>query len=84
MMSWVQLSDTKPVAKTQHRCIWCGETIEIGEKHANWSGLMDGKFQSNRGHLECMDAIDEFFSDGCEECFDPFENERPERKTVKP
>jgi hypothetical protein len=52
-MSFVSLSESEPVARKPHRCIWCGEEITKGVKHFHYTGKFDGDFQSNRLHLEC-------------------------------
>lgn len=50
------LSETRPIAKKQHRCEWCGGNIEPGEKYYRWAGIYDG-FQSWCMHEECKDAL---------------------------
>ncbi len=35
-----------PTARKQHRCIWCGEGILKGEKHAHFAGKWEGEFQN--------------------------------------
>ena len=63
---------TLPVARKQHRCEWCGEAIEKGEKHAKYVGMFEGDFQSWRMHQECSGWNTEAISEG----FTPYENER--------
>jgi hypothetical protein len=73
---------TTPVAKKDHRCIWCGESIPTGEKHHKQFGRFDGEIQTNRYHDECYGAMttsDDVIDDGC---FTPYENERPGAKYV--
>jgi hypothetical protein len=74
--------DVKACRK-KFRCLWCGETIGIGDSCTVVSQMFDGEFQSNRYHPECDDAVDEtskmvngWFS------FDPYNAERgkPEGK----
>lgn len=36
-----------------HRCVWCHETIAIGERHLRYVGVWQGDFQDWRVHLEC-------------------------------
>jgi len=42
-------------ARKQHRCEWCGETIEPGERYAYFAGYNDD-FYAYKMHLECRDA----------------------------
>jgi len=55
-----------PVAKKDHRCIWCGETILKGEKHHQQVGRFDGEIQDGRFHRECWTVASESFKDECE------------------
>jgi len=56
-----------PVAKKEHRCIWCGETILKGEKHHQQVGRFDGELQDGRYHNECwVDAGRSFREGDCE------------------
>lgn len=56
-MSWTWLGETFPVARKPHQCVWCGELIQVGEKHQRYVGTMDGEFQSSRCHMECRAAM---------------------------
>lgn len=47
-MSYTLLSQTEPTARKEHRCIWCGETILVGEKHQHERSIYDGSFQNHR------------------------------------
>lgn len=53
------LSQTTPIARKEHTCIWCREKILKGEKYNRWTGIFDGDFQSNAMHLECQRAFNE-------------------------
>ena len=75
-MSYTLLSETKPKARKQHRCIWCGEKILIGETYRREKSVYDGSFQDHKWHLECDNVSADYFSNGEEE-FDPYDNERP-------
>lgn len=55
-MSWTLLSTSQPVARKEYLCEWCPERIQVGEKHAQYAGVMDGYIQNTRMHLECLDA----------------------------
>ena len=67
---------TEHKARRAHRCIWCGEHIQVGEMYFYQSGRFNDDFQSNHWHHECWDAAaqdEDAFRDG----FSPHENERP-------
>ena len=46
---------TNPKARKEHRCIYCGGPIPIGEKHVHQTGFYDGAPYRNRYHAECYD-----------------------------
>ena len=46
---------TKPVARKQHECWWCGETIKPKEKYARWL-WEDGELLVIKVHIECREA----------------------------
>ena len=56
-------------AKVRHRCAWCSEWCEVGEKRHNRAYRFDGEFQSDFLHLECHEAMcnsDISYDDGFE------------------
>ena len=65
---------TYPVARKDHRCEWCGETIPTGEKHLRFSGMWEGAWQNWRMHSDCHDYADE--SEALSDGFVPYEHER--------
>ena len=52
-MSWQSISESTRKARKEHKCVWCGEPILIGESHLVSTGTFEGRFQSNRYHDEC-------------------------------
>lgn len=72
------LSESFPVARKQHRCIWCGESILPGEKYRDERSIFDGEFQYHKWHPECCDAAakDEEMAEWGGE-FSAYDNERP-------
>lgn len=79
-MSYILLSESKPKAKKPHRCIWCGESINIGEVYIREKSIYDSNFQDHKWHIECLDDCNEAHKGECEWDFDPYENERPKKQ----
>lgn len=50
------LSESRPKARKDHRCYWCGQQIKKGTTYHRWSGVSDGEFYSTAVHLECGEA----------------------------
>ena len=50
------LSESRPNARKEHYCVWCGEQILKGEVYARQTLIFDGEFQSNCYHVECIEA----------------------------
>jgi hypothetical protein len=75
-----EISRSKPKARKQHRCIWCGEPIMVGEVHEHSVSKYMSDLQDHRFHLECVKPCEE----GCAEMdgeFMPYENERGKEAT---
>jgi hypothetical protein len=73
------LAESFPVARKQHRCIWCGEPILRGEKYRHERSVYDGEMQDHKWHLECDAAFAEELKYDPTGEFSPHDNERPER-----
>lgn len=68
-----------PVARKQHKCEWCGESIPVGEKHFQFTGVWESEWQNWRMHQECYSQ----YIDDCNgEGFMPYENERPKAEVA--
>ena len=61
-MGYQLLNLTRPVARHDHRCIWCPETIVAGLKHVHEVSVFDGEFQDHRWHEECNKAFQDSYS----------------------
>lgn len=70
-------SPTRTALRKEHRCIWCGQKIRIGEKYMDERSVYDGNIQRHRWHPECLNAAHEYFRNTAEEEFSPWDNERP-------
>lgn len=51
-------SISRPASRKDRRCIWCGETIEIGLRHVHIVGVWQNEWQDYRMHAECYAAYD--------------------------
>lgn len=72
------LIETREVkaARKAHRCIWCGELINVGDPYLYERSIFDGRPQNHHWHGECSEAsVTHFANDGPE--FTAYENERP-------
>ena len=76
MLTYQLIRESFPVARKQHRCIWCGEAILVGVKHWHEISKYD-VLQNHRWHQECREASCEYFLNGDGPEFSPYENERP-------
>jgi hypothetical protein len=74
-MSYTLLSETKPIARKDHRCIWCGQRIPKGEQYVAERSVFDGDMQNHHWHNECL--VDAKSCQDCEWEFMPYSNERP-------
>jgi len=77
-MSFRLLAESRPVARKEHKCIWCGENILKGETYRRERSIYEEMMQDHKWHLECNSAAAEFFADGAEE-FSPHDNPRGEQ-----
>ena len=74
-MSYTLLSETRPVARKDHRCIWCGQKITKGEQYINEHSVFDGEMQNHHWHDECLE--DAQLNNDYDWEFMPYSNERP-------
>lgn len=75
-MSYSLIREKWLKARKQHRCIWCGEAIALGEHHRHEISIYEGHFQDHRWHPEC-DADAKIYFDSGEEAFEAHSAERP-------
>ena len=81
-MSYVLMSESTPKARKQHRCIWCGEAIEVGETYRHEISIFDGNWQNHKWHLECDKDAQEYLKDNGPE-FEAYESPRPSMANAK-
>lgn len=46
-------------ARKLHRCDWCPEVVQPGEKYVDERTIFDGEFQALKFHPECKTACSE-------------------------
>lgn len=79
-MSYTLLSEVKRKARKEHKCIWCGQKIEVGETYIAEASIYDNDFQYSKWHPECREACMIEYQKTKEEEFEPMCNERPTKR----
>jgi len=67
------------IAAKQHRCTWCGQSIQKGESHEVWKSV-DGSWFTNRMHPECNKALNAEMDYYGDDEYIAFSNERPTKE----
>jgi len=57
------LSDETRKARKQHRCNWCGNIIQKGEKYRHSVYVDGGDMWSFKAHLKCDQIFDAFYKE---------------------
>jgi len=70
-----EISRSTPKARKPHRCIWCGQLIEVGERYVYVAYRFLGDFQTNHFHPECVKPCEAACAE-TEGEFMPYENAR--------
>ena len=60
-MSVSVLKQETPIARKEHRCMFCGGGIKKGEKYSHEVFITDGDIDDQKMHLCCNKAVKEFF-----------------------
>ncbi len=76
MSEYHQFSLKLVTARKRHKCIYCGQLIEIGEQYHREKSVYEGQFQDHAWHPECLDDQREAASQGDTE-FSPWSADRP-------
>lgn len=80
-MSYNLIAKEDRKARKPHRCTYCGQGINSGERYFHERCVFDGEPQSNRWHPECWDDFAEVVSaEGGYAEYTPGDNERPPPK----
>lgn len=57
-MSFTLLDRKERKAAKVHRCIWCWQHIEAGERYMDERSVYDGELQVHKWHPECLEAME--------------------------
>ena len=49
----ITLNESFPTARKEHKCMWCGGEIKVGEKYERCTNLFEGQIYDWVVHLEC-------------------------------
>lgn len=63
------ISKSKPIARKEHICNYCGQIIHKGEVYCRQLNKMDGDLYTWKNHLKCQDIAEELnmFDGPCDE-----------------
>lgn len=68
------LRDIHPVARKEHKCMFCGGTIKVGQKYNRQTNVYDGQIYDWITHEECSTIAHKLdMYDGCDD--DGLDNE---------
>lgn len=70
------------IAKKQHKCIWCGQSIEPDEAYEREKSVYDGSFQNHNWHPECQEDAQQCWKDGGDQEFTAYSADRPQKETL--
>lgn len=79
-MSYELISESRPKARKEYKCIWCGQNILKGETHYYEISKYEGGFQDHRWHTECFKFFLERFDTYDDGEYKPYLNERPDKE----
>lgn len=82
-MSYTLFAMTHPVARKDHRCIWCGQKIAKGEQYTFERSVFDGEMQNHHWHPECLEDCRIENEHAGEWEFMPYSNDRPPAQTFR-
>ena len=78
-MSDHHATPTHPVARKEHRCIYCGGPILVGEQYTQQTGFYESCPYRNRYHAECYESCADECNYYGEWEFLPYNADYPER-----
>lgn len=74
-MNFNLISESSPVVRKVHRCVWCGEDINKGEKYHARTYTFEG-LQNDKAHLDCKQAMNSINWHEYDNGFDPHQFQR--------
>jgi hypothetical protein len=79
-MSYTLIEEREVKAASKaHRCIWCGQPIEIGQPYTYERSIFEHQPQSHHWHPECLGAMRTMIANegGDDVMFNAYYEERP-------
>lgn len=52
----IELKTTRPTARKEHKCMYCGGTINVGEKYERQTNIYEGQIYDWVCHIECQEV----------------------------
>lgn len=65
------LNRTEPKAAKEHRCIWCLEPINPGDRYESSTWVDGDRLWTQKAHLPCVDVLMRYAAYYALECDDP-------------
>lgn len=54
-MSYILMTETRPIARVKHLCTYCGECVEVSERYYRAKYMCEGYWQNEAWHIECIE-----------------------------
>lgn len=61
------INESSHIARNEHRCLFCGDVIKVGERYKAWTFAYGGKVTTDKYHENCAYAIQQNCDSGDEE-----------------
>ena len=54
------IKETSHIARKEHRCLFCGDVIKVGERYKAWTSVEGDEITTDKYHENCAYAIQQF------------------------